>query len=263
MLKGFLIACVVAMTLGALAGFAMPADAAASRRGLALRPVTSHAPNKENPAALSGRGVLRQGRCALVRAHRELDADDPRIADEAGIVVEVDAALQIGLVGDVAGIGGDFVILAREIVADPETAFVIAVGVELRRLVEEEVGVALQPPIGIGEDLAAVLRAESRNARSASACSRAPAGTDCRSDRALPSRPPDSRPCIGRRSPSSGLGSRISVCVQLAPRREQQIVGRRPFRVGFQAVGQARRAHSAGSPSCSAPPIAENCMCCT
>jgi hypothetical protein len=27
MLKGFLIACVVAMTLGAMAGFAMPADA--------------------------------------------------------------------------------------------------------------------------------------------------------------------------------------------------------------------------------------------
>ena len=28
MLKGFLIACVVAMTLGAMAGFAMPGDAA-------------------------------------------------------------------------------------------------------------------------------------------------------------------------------------------------------------------------------------------
>jgi hypothetical protein len=28
MLKGFLIACVVALTLGAMAGFAMPADAA-------------------------------------------------------------------------------------------------------------------------------------------------------------------------------------------------------------------------------------------
>jgi len=29
MLKGFLIACVLAITVGALAGFAMPADAAA------------------------------------------------------------------------------------------------------------------------------------------------------------------------------------------------------------------------------------------
>ena len=91
-----------------------------------------------------------------MRANCELEADDPGIADESGIVVEVDAALQVRLVGDVAGVSGDLIVLGREIVADPKPAFVIAVGVELRRLVEEEVGVALQPPIGIGEDLAAV-----------------------------------------------------------------------------------------------------------
>jgi hypothetical protein len=82
------------------------------------------------------------------------DADDPRLVDETGQVVEVDRAAQVHLVGDVAGERGDLVGAVLLGVAELQAALEVALRVELLGLVQEDVGVALLEPVGVGEQFA-------------------------------------------------------------------------------------------------------------
>src|SRR4051812_34707065 len=75
--------------------------------------------------------------CPARRTRREVaglplgadrDADDPRLVDETSVVVEVDAAAQVHLIGDVAGEGGDLVAAVLLGVAELQAAFEVAVG---------------------------------------------------------------------------------------------------------------------------------------
>src|SRR5688572_19101712 len=86
----------------------------------------------------------------------ERGADDARLVVEAGQVVEVDGALDVLFVGDVPAEEGDFPPAAVVRVADARAALEVAVALELLRLVDEEVRLALECPVGVEEELAVV-----------------------------------------------------------------------------------------------------------
>jgi hypothetical protein len=71
-----------------------------------------------------------------------------------GQVVEVDRAAQVVLVGDVAGERGDSQAPSLLGVAELQAALEVTLRVELLGLVQEEVGVALPEPVGVGEQFA-------------------------------------------------------------------------------------------------------------
>ena len=63
-------------------------------------------------------------RLSFLQVTGELHADDARVADEAGQIVEVDATLEVRLVRQVAGVERDFHRLVGN-TYDPKTAFVL------------------------------------------------------------------------------------------------------------------------------------------
>ena len=168
----------------------------------------------------------------------EADAEDARIADKAGQVVEVDAALDVRLVGDVLDIAIEIDLVARKSIADLDVAFVIAVGVELLRRIEEEVGVTLQPPVRVEEQRIpagqriGVFRAGRdqivRCLREGIAVQdRIAAGIQRVGDRALCAHPGGQAGVVDR-------GVRPA-----RAQRQQQIVDRQPLGIQFQAGGLA------------------------
>src|SRR5690349_14497271 len=84
----------------------------------------------------------------------QLDAPGAGVVDEAGQVVEVDAAFEGFLVGDIAAEGGGFPLAAGMGIADPQAALEELIGGILLRLVEEEVDLGAVGPVGEGEELA-------------------------------------------------------------------------------------------------------------
>ena len=77
----------------------------------------------------------------MLETHR--DADDARIVHERGVVVEVDAALHIVLIGDVACEQRDFKTTVELGVTDAQTAFDLVVGDIFEAVVEEEARLSL------------------------------------------------------------------------------------------------------------------------
>src|SRR3546814_11305341 len=73
--------------------------------------------------------------------------------DEAGQVVEVDAADDARGVGDVAAEQRHFVITVAPVVADAQAALERGLAAELGRLVQEEVHLAAVRPVGVDEEL--------------------------------------------------------------------------------------------------------------
>src|SRR3546814_328638 len=102
--------------------------------------------------------LLRSGRGVGVRARSELrgeiHADRARFVDEAGQVVEVDAADDARGVGDVAAEQRHFVVAVAPVVADAQAALERGLAAELGRLVQEEVHLAAVRPVGVDEELA-------------------------------------------------------------------------------------------------------------
>ena len=72
----------------------------------------------------------RLAKCLIVEPRR--DADGARLVHERRIVVEVDAALQIVLAGDVPAEQGDLPDAVDRAIADTQAALDLAVGDELR-----------------------------------------------------------------------------------------------------------------------------------
>src|SRR5688572_13408090 len=83
----------------------------------------------------------------------ERGADDARLVVEAGQVVEVDGALDVLFVGDVPAEQRDFPLAAVVRVADARAALEVAVTLELLRLVDEELRLALERPVRVKEQL--------------------------------------------------------------------------------------------------------------
>src|SRR5690606_5908745 len=75
--------------------------------------------------------------------HPDVDAEDARLVDEARQVVEVDAALQVLLVGQVAREHGKLPLSAVRDVTRPQPQLPDRAGVILGRFVEEKVRVTL------------------------------------------------------------------------------------------------------------------------
>src|SRR3546814_15426310 len=79
----------------------------------------------------------------------EIHADRARFVDEAGQVVEVDAADDARGVGDVAAEQRHFVIPVAPVVADAPAALERGLALEPGRLVQEEVHSHPVPPVGL------------------------------------------------------------------------------------------------------------------
>src|SRR5688572_13307540 len=84
----------------------------------------------------------------------ERHADNARLVVEARQVVEVDGALDVLLVRDVPAEERGLPLAAVVRVADARAALEVAVGLELLRLVDEEVRLALEGPVCVEENLA-------------------------------------------------------------------------------------------------------------
>src|SRR6185295_20215074 len=85
----------------------------------------------------------------------ELHPEDPRLVEEAGEIVEVDAADRDFLIGDVAAEQRGLVAAVVPGVTQAQAALEQRLAGELGGLVEEEVHFAAIGPVGVGEQFAA------------------------------------------------------------------------------------------------------------
>ena len=88
----------------------------------------------------------------------ELRAPDAWFVDEAGQIVEVDAAGDADFVGDVATIRRDFVFTVAPDIAETRATFGKRLAGELDRFVQKEIYLAAIDPIGIRVPLAVLGR---------------------------------------------------------------------------------------------------------
>src|SRR5262249_43125283 len=93
-----------------------------------------------------------------LKLHGELTTPDPRLVDEPGQVVEVDAADRNDLVGDIAAEGCDFVLALIPGVTHSQAALQKRLARELRGAVQEVVDLAAVGPVGVPVELAACQR---------------------------------------------------------------------------------------------------------